>query len=70
MTKDNFDWVEARSQCTVKSVFNRLHQEVHEDIQSFDVRYPGMSQCIAMQECGDAKDRFYVERHWPAPGCL
>ena len=53
-----FDWVRARSDCTVENVFERLAKEVQEDFQIFTVRHPGLAQAREFGPCG--KDRFFV----------
>ena len=37
MTECDFDWVQARADCTVRTVFKRLHEEVVRDLDAFTV---------------------------------
>ena len=55
-----FDWVEARSNCTVIEVFKQLTEAVEEDLASYGRRHPGMAQACEFKKCG--ADRFYVGR--------
>ena len=54
-----FDWVKARSDCTVRAVFKRLAEDVRSDLDRFALLHPGPAQSHEFGECG--KDRFFVE---------
>ncbi len=57
----DFDWVEARSNCTVNAVvFEQLSKDVQGDLERHNVLNPGMAQCQWFDACADG--RFYVER--------
>ena len=54
-----FDWVKARSDCTVSAVFKKLAEDVKGDIARFANLHPGPAQSHEFGDCG--KDRFFVE---------
>lgn len=54
-----FDWVKARSDCTVRAVFKKLAEDVKGDIARFANLHPGPAQSHEFGDCG--KDRFFVE---------
>ena len=54
----DFDWVRARSDCTVENVFEQLARAVQDDFQIYCARHPGPAQAREFGPCG--KDRFYV----------
>ncbi len=56
----DFDWVEARSNCTLEHVFARLAAEVQQDMERHNDLNPGLSQCQTFGKCKDGS--FYVER--------
>ena len=55
-----FDWVKARSDCTLEKEFERLTEAVQDDLERHGTLNPGLCQCQKFQTCGD--NRFYVER--------
>ena len=55
-----FDWVRARSDCTLDTVFERLAEAVREDLEKHAALNPGLAQCQKFEACGDEK--FFVER--------
>ena len=55
-----FDWVEARANCTVQSVFKQLAEDVQGDLDRFIQLLPGLAESREFGECD--KDRFFV-RH-------
>ena len=59
MKKGDFDWVKARSNCTVHEVFKQLIQDVQGDLDAFSKLHPGPAQSRSFGKCAD--DRFYVE---------
>ncbi len=61
MTGNDFDWVSARTKCTVHAMFARLYQGVCEDLKIFSANNPGLAQRIESRECVK-NERFYVER--------
>ena len=62
MNADDFDWVEARSNCTTETVFAQLMQDVQNDLDKFSTLHPGPAQSRKFSVCGNKGDRFYVER--------
>ena len=56
-----FDWITARSNCTVGAVFRQLEEDVQADLSGFAKVSPGSAQSCAFQQCTD--DRFAVMRH-------
>ncbi len=56
----DFDWVEARSECTVDKEFDRLADAVQRDLERHNAINPGMAQCQRFNSCPDGA--FYVER--------
>lgn len=55
-----FDWVQARSDCTLEKEFARMAEAVQSDLARHNRLNPGLSQCQSFCTCGD--DKFYVER--------
>lgn len=55
-----FDWVKARSNCTVSAVFEQLGKDVQSDLKRHSVLNPGPAQSLRFDTCSD--DTFYVER--------
>lgn len=55
-----FDWITARSNCTVGAVFKQLAEDVQSDLSDFAKVSPGAAQSCVFQRCTD--DRFAVER--------
>ena len=55
-----FDWVAARSACTLEKEFDHLAEAVQNDLERHRALNPGMSQCQRFERCGDGS--FYVER--------
>ena len=55
-----FDWVAARSECTLEKEFDRLCAAVQRDLDRHKKLNPGLCQCQSFDTCGD--DKFYVER--------
>ena len=55
-----FDWVAARSACTLDKEFARLSSAVQDDLERHDALNPGLAQCQRFKPCGE--DKFYVER--------
>ena len=55
-----FDWVEARSNCTVDKVFAQLAEDVQRDLERHNALNPGLAQCQNFHQCNER--RFYVER--------
>ena len=55
-----FDWVEARSNCTVKEVFKQLAEAVQNDLAAYRRLHPGPAQSCEFEECSPAS--FYVGR--------
>lgn len=55
-----FDWVEARTDCTLEKQFDQLSDAVQSDLQRHGVLNPGLSQCQRFETCRDGS--FYVER--------
>lgn len=60
MNNTAFDWVEARANCTIESVFKQLSEDVQGDLKRFINLRPGLAESREFGECD--KDRFYV-RH-------
>ena len=61
MENSDFDWVKARSECTVDNAFACLRKMVKKDLGIHQTLNPGPSQGLRYDEC-DA-DRFFVEKH-------
>ena len=55
-----FDWVQARSDCTLEKEFDRLFEAVKGDLERHGSINPGLSQCQKSERCRDGS--FYVER--------
>ena len=58
-----FDWVKARSDCTVPAIFRKLAEDAKNDVDRFAHLHPGLAQSNEFGECG--KDRFDVGRKQP-----
>ena len=56
-----FDWISARSTCTVSGAFKQLEEDVQTDLSDFAKMNPGSAQSCTFQRCTD--DRFCVVRH-------
>lgn len=53
-----FDWVEARANCTIRAVFKKLAEDVQSDLERFRKLCPGPAESREFGDCG--KDRFFV----------
>ncbi len=56
----NFDWVEARSKCTLEATFEQLKVDVQKDFDRLAELKPGLSQSCTIGTC--SQKIFYVER--------
>ena len=56
-----FDWVEARSNCTVQAVFEQLAKDAQSDLKRHETLNPGLVQYQRFKACSE--DIVYVE--WP-----
>lgn len=57
---NEFDWVKARSECTLEKEFDRLAKAVQHDLERHNTLNPGIAQCQTFHICCD--DRFYIQR--------
>ena len=57
---DGFDWVKARSECTLEKEFDRLAKAVQRDLERHNALNPGIAQCQTFHIC--CGDRFYIQR--------
>ena len=57
---NQFDWVKARSECTVDKVFEQLVNAVQQDLKNFSALHPGPAQCRRFVSCGE--ERFFIEK--------
>ena len=55
-----FDWVAARSACTLDKEFERPSDDVQRDLKRHNSLNPGLAQCQTFDVCEDGG--FYVER--------
>lgn len=55
-----FDWVQARSDCTVEKVFEMLAEDVQRDLARHNDLNPGLAQSQKFERCGE--DKFFVEK--------
>ncbi|MYD78341.1 MAG: hypothetical protein F4239_05470 [Gammaproteobacteria bacterium] len=53
-----FDWVEARANCTVATVFKKLSEDVQNDLSRYEQLCPGQTQSRKFENC---EKGFYVE---------
>ena len=55
-----FDWVQARANCTIETVFQQLAKDVQGDLERFARLRPGLAESREYGECD--KDRFFVRQ--------
>ncbi len=55
-----FDWVAARSACTLEKEFERLSAAVQRDLERHNALNPGIAQCQTFATCADGG--FFVDR--------
>jgi len=56
-----FNWVKARTECTVENEFHRLKEMVKQDLDLHQELNPGTSQSQSFHVCGDGT-KFYIQR--------
>ena len=70
MTQDtpaDFDWVSAQSQCTVRSMFERLRTRVREDVQKRNSLFDRADHA-KFEFYDEGEGEFEVSRHVPSRG--
>ncbi len=55
-----FDWVAARSACTLDKEFARMAEAVQQDLKRHNALNPGLAQCQQFHTCSEST--FYVEK--------